>query len=1108
MEVTRRDPRVLEVVEDSRFEKSEGCSFKCKFQKMSNGLENFLVSCEKLSGTSINLVVKVGSAMEGREVDGLAHFLEHSLFLGTERFPGQNEFGRFVRSHGGGTNAATDVTMTHYSVSIPNQFLEETLDRFSQFFKSPLFPKEYLSKEINIIDGEFLSKTNHYVTILEHVLKQLSDEDHIYRKFYYGNSETLLTDPEKKGISLRERAIQFFSNYYGSGNMTLVIFSSLELEVISELSLKYFSDVKSALKPPPSPESLSKYSEFPFKGMARRLAKINLNTDRRELVFLFPLPRKEFGISRSFCMYLSFLFSPISGQGQMETLIQRELCFDISLNEVYSQLGFSYLTISLFLTIQGASSLRKVILAVFLAIQTIKKTPFIEEYVRRIACRDQSEFREIQENLASVQLLDLLNCFHQTKSPAERFFSACLHKGHLSEENFKELMGHLNSEKLVLFAIGSGFDLEPLWKNGLILESNHPSYKKGKNRVKECISKFIPSGKVLFPEAKCLLSEKHFRTRYSIWDLSQLLISEIDQVKAESGLDFSNPVLPQQAFSLLEFRNPCLEATFKLDPPILLDIACEFEKLRPSKWRSLAISNKMKITSFWKGMFYLFVPERAFPNSLLIFRLVIPPLFGKKSANLFSLKGFYIKNVFHSMALIQLLLELSRLGINLNMESLSREGVNFQIYPTFKSSFPSFSIGIECYILGKPFSISNLLFEFAKSLKSISKLSREQFEVAKSAAVVKQTKIQSQLTYAELSKEVELRVLSSGSVDSDTFIKFIEKAKLEEILAVSKFFRKNCLFEGIFVGAIQPSSLKTVFTEFATSLREENSEQLSRSLIFVRDSPNSDYFRKPYYNQIFFIQNKESNLYFKGESQQNSFHLIDLFSIPPDKNRIYFLSSNPKVKHNLIRLSIFFKKETITAFKLQILNQIFFDTLFEYIRQKKQIAYDFNSQIGEILERMLSYSFVVRTDSHSIEETVQALLECLGELSPNIISEELFNLALSERIEAFEQENSLFSTINFLLKSTFDRSFDYNSRKEILQDLRSLSYQQFRVWLSTSLNCAPILIIACMSENTPKVIKRKTRKFVPDGFTKIKAPGSLFEVPQVKAFYFHNRIFN
>merc|ERR1719336_1953773 len=61
---------------------------------------------------------KVGQLCDPPEIQGLAHFCEHMLFMGTKKYPSENEYEEYVDKHGGSYNAYTASEETNYFFSI------------------------------------------------------------------------------------------------------------------------------------------------------------------------------------------------------------------------------------------------------------------------------------------------------------------------------------------------------------------------------------------------------------------------------------------------------------------------------------------------------------------------------------------------------------------------------------------------------------------------------------------------------------------------------------------------------------------------------------------------------------------------------------------------------------------------------------------------------------------------------------------------------------------------------------------------------------------------------------------------------------------------------
>lgn len=96
-----------------------------------------------------------GSVDFGKPIDGLAHFCEHMLFLGTKKYPEENHYSKFINQHGGSKNAATGEDYTYYYFDIKNDQFPEALDIYSQFFKEPLFTESATDRELNAVDSEY-----------------------------------------------------------------------------------------------------------------------------------------------------------------------------------------------------------------------------------------------------------------------------------------------------------------------------------------------------------------------------------------------------------------------------------------------------------------------------------------------------------------------------------------------------------------------------------------------------------------------------------------------------------------------------------------------------------------------------------------------------------------------------------------------------------------------------------------------------------------------------------------------------------------------------------------------------------------------------------------
>lgn len=157
------------------------------------------------------------------ELPGLAHFCEHMLFLGTEKYPAENEYGKFLSEHGGASNAATYPDHTNYYFDVTPENLSGALDRFSQFFLNPLFTESATERELNAVHLEHEKNIANDTWRMDQMDKSLANPNHAYSKFGTGNKETLDTIPKKNGINVRDELLKFHKEWYSANIMSLSI---------------------------------------------------------------------------------------------------------------------------------------------------------------------------------------------------------------------------------------------------------------------------------------------------------------------------------------------------------------------------------------------------------------------------------------------------------------------------------------------------------------------------------------------------------------------------------------------------------------------------------------------------------------------------------------------------------------------------------------------------------------------------------------------------------------------------------------------------------------------------------------------------------------------
>jgi insulysin len=94
-------------------------------------MQCLLISDVDTDKSAASLDVHVGCSLDEKPFYGTAHFLEHMLFMGSDKYPSENEYSEFIKNNGGYSNAYTSLTNTNYQFEVSNEALEGALDRFA-----------------------------------------------------------------------------------------------------------------------------------------------------------------------------------------------------------------------------------------------------------------------------------------------------------------------------------------------------------------------------------------------------------------------------------------------------------------------------------------------------------------------------------------------------------------------------------------------------------------------------------------------------------------------------------------------------------------------------------------------------------------------------------------------------------------------------------------------------------------------------------------------------------------------------------------------------------------------------------------------------------------
>ncbi|MGH0118605.1 UNVERIFIED_CONTAM: hypothetical protein FKN15_050114 [Acipenser sinensis] len=359
------DPSVKRLVSDI-IRSPEDKRLYCGLE-FANGIHAILISDPTTDKSSAALDVHIGSLSDPHNISGIAHFCEHMLFLGTEKYPKENEYSQFLSEHAGSSNAFTSGEHTNYYFDVSHEHLGGALDRFAQFFLCPLFDESCKDREVNAVDSEHEKNLMNDAWRLFQLEKATGNPNHPFSKFGTGNKLTLETRPSKEGIDIRQELLKFHSNSYSSNLMALCVLGRESLDDLTSMVVKLFSEVEN--KNVPVPE----FPEHPFQEEhLRQFYKVVPIKDIRNLYVTFPIPDLQKHYKSNPGHYLGHLIghegpgsllSELKSKGWVNTLVggQKE-----------GAKGFMFFIINVDLTEEGLLHVEDIIFHMFQYIQKLR----------------------------------------------------------------------------------------------------------------------------------------------------------------------------------------------------------------------------------------------------------------------------------------------------------------------------------------------------------------------------------------------------------------------------------------------------------------------------------------------------------------------------------------------------------------------------------------------------------------------------------------------------------------------------------------------------------------------------------------------------------------
>ncbi|CAD7086908.1 unnamed protein product [Hermetia illucens] len=362
---------------------------------------------EKLAACA--LMVSVGSFSDPPDVQGLAHFLEHMIFMGSTKYPSENAFDSYIKKCGGFDNADTDCEETSFYFEIAEKYLDGAMDRFAQLFTEPLMKKDAMAREREAIESEFQSKMQDDDIRRDQLLANLGQTGHPCNEFSWGNLKTL-----KENISdddLYVKVHEFRKRHYSAHRMYLCVQARLPLDTLEELVIKNFSDIPNNGLPGDD------YSAFTHKNAFKDefyqkvyFVKPVTNICKLEITWCLP-PLVEKYRSKPH-EYIAYLFG-YEGQGSLCAYLRNKL-WALELIAGIDDTGFEFnsiyslFSVYIYLTEEGFQHLEDVLSATFSYVKLLQKSGASQTLFAELQAIEETTFRYQTDQSAFDNVQDLV----------------------------------------------------------------------------------------------------------------------------------------------------------------------------------------------------------------------------------------------------------------------------------------------------------------------------------------------------------------------------------------------------------------------------------------------------------------------------------------------------------------------------------------------------------------------------------------------------------------------------------------------------------------------------------------------------------------------------
>ncbi|MDV6316773.1 insulinase family protein [Idiomarina sp. HP20-50] len=478
---------------------------------LDNNIEIMLVSDPNTDKSAASLSVGVGLLQDPETQQGMAHYLEHMLFLGTDKYPDTSGYSEFMSNNGGSQNAYTWLDITNYMFKVNNDAYNEGLDRFSDFFKAPKLYPEYVDKERNAVNAEW-SMRREMDFFGQFKLGRLLLGKHPSNRFLIGNLESL---SDKENSKLHQETVDFYNRYYSSNIMKVAMISNRSLDEMEKLARKHFATIEDDGIDKPEVTA-----EINFEDVGGKRIHYVPNEDVKQLKLEFIINDNQDQFAAKPNQYVSYLLGSEMPGTPAQKLKEAGLIANLNVSAQPTFYGnYGALTVDVELTNAGMKQRDDIVALIMQYTDKVRAKGVDEKYFKEIQTSLNNRFRFLEKGDEFGYVSNLAEAMQNY--PAKYAISAPYEYQEFNPEAIRSVLSQLTSERLRVWYISQD---EP--------HDSQLDYYEGKYKVVDIPQDEIaswdnqPEMAINLPKVNTLLPESFAIKQNKAFDKPQVVLEE------------------------------------------------------------------------------------------------------------------------------------------------------------------------------------------------------------------------------------------------------------------------------------------------------------------------------------------------------------------------------------------------------------------------------------------------------------------------------------------------------------------------------------------------------------------------------------------------------